>query len=93
MNGNTQILYLCQMMVTYLNVLTLPGKLIEEIVHTRISLFLENHSLLDPNQGGFRKNNSTITSIANYQKYAIYIKQILDAAYKRVFMSDKYEGN
>ena len=27
--------------------------------------FFENHSLLDPNQGGFRINNSTINSIAN----------------------------
>ena len=46
--------------------LPLPGKLIEKIVHNRISNFLETHTLLDPNQGGFRKNNSTINSIANY---------------------------
>ena len=35
-------------------------------MHDRISNFLENHTLLDLNQGGFRKNNSTINSIANF---------------------------
>ena len=49
-----------------ISLLPLPGKLIEKIVHNRLSNFLENHSLLDPNQGGFRKNNPTINSIANY---------------------------
>ena len=49
-----------------ISLLPLPGKLIEKIVHERISNFLENHTLLDPNQGGFRKNNSTINSISNF---------------------------
>ena len=48
-------------------VLPLPGKIIEKVVHNiKISNFLENHTLLDPNQGGFRKNNSIINSIANF---------------------------
>ena len=49
-----------------ISLLPLPGRLIEKIVHSRISNFLENHTLLDPNQGVFRKNNSTINSIANF---------------------------
>ena len=49
-----------------ISLLPLPGKLIKKIVHNRISKFLENHTLLNPNQGGFRKNNSTINTIANY---------------------------
>ena len=36
------------------------------MVHKRTSSFLKKHSLLDSNQGGFRKNNSTINSIANF---------------------------
>ena len=49
-----------------ISLLPLPGKLLEKIVHDRISNYLENHTLLDPNQGGFRKNNSTINSISNF---------------------------
>ena len=49
-----------------ISLLPLPGKLIEKMVHKRTSSFLKNHSLLDSNQGGFRKNNSTINSIANF---------------------------
>ena len=29
----------------------------------------------------------------NYEKYPIYVKQTLGAAYKRFFISDKCEGN
>ena len=37
-----------------MSLLPLPGKLIEKIVHNRVSNFLENHTLLDPNQGVYR---------------------------------------
>ena len=39
----------------------LPGKLLEKIVHSRISNFLEEHKFLSPIQGGFRKGFSTIS--------------------------------
>ena len=46
------------------SLLPLPSKIIEKIVHDRISTFLENNNLLDIYQGGFRKNQSTINTIA-----------------------------
>ena len=48
-----------------ISLLPLPGKLLEEIVHGRISLFLENNNLLCDEQYGFRKNRSTTHSIVN----------------------------
>ena len=44
----------------------LPGKVLERIVHTHISNYLETNNLLNPKQGGFRKNHSTITTVANF---------------------------
>ena len=40
-----------------------PTKIIEKIVHCRISDFIETNQLLDANQGGFRKKQSTINTI------------------------------
>ena len=37
------------------SLLPLPGKLLEKIVHTRISQFLEGNDFLTEHQGGFRK--------------------------------------
>ena len=42
----------------------LPSKIIEKIIHNRISTHLDTLNLLDENQGGFRKNHSTINTIA-----------------------------
>ena len=48
-----------------ISLLPLPGKLLEKVVHTRISQFLENNDLLCHEQNGFRKNRSTTHSIVN----------------------------
>ena len=42
------------------SLLPLPSKIIEKIVHNRLSSHLETRNLLDECQGGFRKNHSTI---------------------------------
>ena len=42
----------------------LPRKILERIICKRLSLFLEHNELLTPQQHGFRKGKSTITSIA-----------------------------
>ena len=46
-----------------ISLLPLPGKIIEKIVHNRITKFLEEHSLLNERQGGFRRGHSTINTV------------------------------
>ena len=45
--------------------LPLPGKLIERLVHNQITEYFETHEILLPEQGGFRKGHSTISTVAN----------------------------
>ena len=49
-----------------ISLLPLPGKIAEKIVHSRISEYLESNKILNKKQGGFRKNNSTINSVAEF---------------------------
>ena len=48
------------------SLLPLPSKIIEKIVHNRLSVFFYDNNILDPKQGGFRKGHSTIDTIANF---------------------------
>ena len=48
------------------SLLPLPSKIIEKIVHNRLSVFFYDNNVLDPKQGGFRKGHSTIETIANF---------------------------
>ena len=47
------------------SLLPLPGKILEKVVHKRISDFLEANGFLSGHQGGFRKGFSTTFTIAN----------------------------
>ena len=47
------------------SLLPLPGKLLEKIVHDRMSKFLEDTNFISPNQGGFRKGFSRVSTIAD----------------------------
>ena len=49
-----------------ISLLPLPGKMIERIVHTQVSAFLEENELYSEKQGGFRKGRSTITTVAYF---------------------------
>ena len=49
-----------------ISLLPLPGKLLEKIVHSRLSNFLELHDILNIKQGGFRTGHSTINTIAEF---------------------------
>ena len=49
-----------------ISLLPLPGKMAERIMHSHISKFLDDHELLNKNQGGFRKGRSTISTIAKF---------------------------
>ena len=44
----------------------LPGKVLERIIHTHISSYLEENNLLNDQQGGFRKGHSTISTVADF---------------------------
>ena len=46
-----------------ISLLPLPGKMLERIIHTQLSNFLENNNLLSNFQFGYRKNCSTIEAI------------------------------
>ena len=48
-----------------ISLLPLPGKLLEKVVHNRISAFFETNDLLCDEQCGFRKDRSTTLSIVN----------------------------
>ena len=47
-----------------ISLLPLPGKLLEKLVHSQLSAYLENNTLLNDCQGGFRHGISTINKIA-----------------------------
>ena len=47
------------------SLLPLPGKMLEKIVHDRITKFWDDNNFLSANQGGFRKGFSTISTIAD----------------------------
>ena len=47
------------------SLLALPGKLLEKVVHDRISIFLRENNFLSSHQGFFRKGHSTVSTIAD----------------------------
>ena len=48
------------------SLLPLPGKLLEKVMHKRISNHLEVNNILSSFQGGYRKNHSTVHTIADF---------------------------
>ena len=52
-----------------ISLLLLPGKLLEKLVHAQLSTHLENINFLSDNQHGFRKQHSTVHSIAQLTNY------------------------
>ena len=49
-----------------ISLLPLPSKIFEKIIHNRLIHHLEVNQYLDINQGGFRKNNSTINTAVRF---------------------------
>ena len=47
------------------SLLPLPGKIIEKVVHNKMSKYLEEHKILTDLQGGFRRGHSTVATIAD----------------------------
>ena len=52
-----------------ISLLPLPGKILEKLVHSQLSLYLEHHHLLSDNQHGFRKQHSTVHSLAQFTDF------------------------
>ena len=52
-----------------ISLLPLPGKIMEKLVHQYLSAYLEQGSLLAAEQHGFRKDHSTVHSIAQLTSY------------------------
>ena len=52
-----------------ISLLPLPGKIMEKLIHHQLSTHLETESLLAEEQHGFRKNHSTVHSIAQLTNY------------------------
>ena len=47
------------------SLLPLPGKLLEKVVHSKLTAFLDEIKFLTNCQGGFRKGFSTVSTIAD----------------------------
>ena len=47
------------------SLLPLPGKLLEKIVHKRVSNFFNDSNFLSEHQGGYRKGFSTLSTVAD----------------------------
>ena len=52
-----------------ISLLPLPGKILEKIIHSQLSSYLEGNLLLSDKQHGFRKGHSTIHSVAQHTEY------------------------
>ena len=48
-----------------ISLLSLPGKLLEKIVHARMFHFFDTNKIVCDQQGGFRSGRSTATSVSN----------------------------
>ena len=56
--------------------LPLPGKILEKLVHVQLTACLEENSILEDVQHGFRKNHSTVHSVAQLTNYINVKKDI-----------------
>ncbi len=45
------------------------AKILEKIVATRLTIFLESNGLLSSSQFGFRKNHSTLHSLVHFKNF------------------------
>ena len=52
-----------------ISLLPLPGKILEKLIHSQLSSHLEQFHLLSDSQHGFRKQHSTVHSIAQFTNY------------------------
>ena len=65
-----------------ISLLPLPGKILEKLVHTQLTSFLEDNAVLSDNQFGFRKQRSTAHAISTLlnQIYTNINRSVITAA-------------
>ena len=65
-----------------ISLLPLPGKILEKLIHTQLSFYLEENELLTENQFGFRKQRSTSHAISQLlnQIYTNVNKSVITTA-------------
>ena len=49
-----------------ISLLPIPGKILEQIIHDRLTTHCDNNDLLNENQGGFRKGHSTVATLSKF---------------------------
>ena len=49
-----------------ISLLPMPGKILEHIIHDRLTTHCDINDLLNENQGGFRKGHSTVATVAMF---------------------------
>ena len=59
-----------------ISLLPLPGKILEKLMHKQLADYIEENSLLSDSQHGFRRERSTVHSVAQLTNY-ISKKQML----------------
>ena len=47
-----------------ISLLPMQGKLLEQIIHNRVTLFCEDNNMSNDQRGGFRRNHSTVSTVA-----------------------------
>ena len=65
-----------------ISLLPLPGKILEKLLHTQLSFYLEDHNLLSHDQFGFRKQRSTTHALSQLlnQIYTNINRSVVTAA-------------
>ena len=48
-----------------ISLISLPGKILEHLISFRLKTYISQNNILTPNQHGFRKDHSTITSVTS----------------------------
>ena len=69
------------------NLLPIPGKIVEKAVFNQLVLYLEENKLIHPNHHGGRKNHSTTTALV--QMYNTWIEQMEEGKLVGIMMIDQ----
>ena len=69
------------------NLLPIPGKIVEKAIFNQLVVYLEDNSLLSPNHHGGRKGHSTTTALV--QMYNNWIEQMEEGKLVGVMMIDQ----
>ena len=69
------------------NLLPIPGKIVEKAVFNQLALYLEENQLIHPNHHGGRKGHSTTTALV--QMYNVWIEQMEEGKLVGIMLIDQ----